>query len=126
MRYVASMPAADFEPFFGATATVTGALVGLLFVARSVAPERTNAEERVIDDVRAGVAFSCLVNPLAISLVELARRPHDTDLERTVCVLIVVLFLIGIARAGQLIGARDTGPVVQPARIIGSHRRSAD
>ena len=54
---------------------------------------------------------------------ELAHRPKDEGLERTVCVLIVVLFLIGIARAWQLIGARDASLVGEVARTIGSRRR---
>ncbi len=182
------MSTADFGPFFGATAAVAGALIGLLFVALSVKPERTAAEERVVDDVRAGIAFSCLVNPLAVSLFalipetdvgqaagvigvvsvascgalalvllreteagpvrrrqwlrlavqaavfayaavvgfELAHRPHDLGLEQTLCVLIVVLFLVGIARAWQLIGARDTSLVGEVARTVGSRRGSSD
>ena len=182
------MSTADFGPFFGATAAVAGALIGLLFVALSVAPARTDPEERVADDVRAGVAFSCLVNPLAVSLFalipntglgwpaavagvvsvtscgalvlvllretepgplrrqqfrrlgfqaqviayyavvgfQLVRNPHDEGLERTVCILIVVLFLIGIARAWQLIGARDTSFVGEVTRTIGSRRRPTD
>ena len=181
------MATADFGAFFGATAAVAGALIGLLFVALSVAPERTDPGERVVDDVRAGIAFSCLVNPLAVSLFalipgmsvgqpvgvigivsfasccalalvllreadpgplrrrqlwrllvqalvfayaavvgfELARRPHDLGLEQTVCVLIVALFLIGIARAWQLIGARDASLVGELARTFGSRRRQA-
>jgi hypothetical protein len=182
------MATADFGPFFAATAAVAGALIGLLFVALSVAPERTDAGERVVDDVRAGIAFSCLVNPLAVSLFalipgndvgqaagvvgvvsvascgalalvllreteagqvrrrqflrlavqaavfaysavvgfELAHRPHDVGLERTVCVLIVVLFLVGIARAWQLIGARDVSLVSEVARTVGSRQRPTD
>jgi small-conductance mechanosensitive channel len=182
------MATADFGPFFAATAAVAGALIGLLFVALSVAPERTDRNERIVDDVRAGIAFSCLVNPLAVSLFalipgmdigqtagavgvvsfasccalalvllreaapgrlrrqqlwrlaiqalvfayaafvgfELAHRAKDEGLERTVCVLIVVLFLIGIARAWQLIGARDASLVGEVARTIGSRRRPTD
>ena len=178
------MSTADFGPFFAATAAVAGALIGLLFVAVSVAPERTDGGERIVADVRAGIAFSCLVNPLAVSLFalipgmdvgqtagavgvvsfasccalalvllreatpgrlrrqqlwrlvvqalvfagaafvgfELARHPKDEGLERTVCVLIVVLFLIGIARAWQLIGARDTSLVGEMARTLGARR----
>ena len=188
MRYVAPMSTPDFGPFFAATAAVAGALVGLLFVALSVAPDRTDQGERVVDDVRAGIAFSCLVNPLAVSLFalipdmgvgqpagvigivsfasccalalvllretgpgrlrrrqlwrlavqalvfayaavvgfELAHRPGDEGLEQTLCVLIVVLFLIGIARAWQLIGARDASLVGEVARTIGSRRGPTD
>ena len=57
---------------------------------------------------------------------ELAHRPHDLGLEQTLCVLIVVLFLVGIARAWQLIGARDTSLVGEVARTVGSRRGSSD
>jgi hypothetical protein len=57
-----------FSPFFAATATVAGALIGLLFVAISVAPTRQDESQRVITDVQAGVAFSALINALVISL----------------------------------------------------------
>ena len=170
----------DFGPFFAATAAVGGALVGLLFVALSVAPARDDPAARLEMDVRAGVAFSALVNTLAVSLfalipgiglgttaavvgvisistcvalvivlvreadpgadrrrqlrylaiqglvfayevvvgVQLARAPHDVGLVRSVCVLMIALFLVGIARAWQLIGARDAGLFAEVGRSI--------
>ena len=172
----------DFGPFFAATAAVAGALIGLLFVAISVAPAVGDLEGRVETDVRAGVAFSALVNTLTISLFalipgidlgttaavvglvslsscvalgmvlyregddrrvrrhqarllvvqgavfayqawvgfRLARQPHDVGLVRTACILVIVLFLVGIARAWQLIGARDTGLLTE----VGNSLRS--
>jgi len=175
----------DFGPFFAATAAVAGALVGLLFVALSVAPTRDEPAARVLMDIRAGVAFSALVNTLAISLfalipgnrlgttvtvvglvsvsscaalaivllrevapgrdrrrqvgrlgvqalvfvyevvvgIQLARSPHDVGLVRIVCTLMIVLFLVGIARAWQLIGARDTGLLSEVGRSVRSRGR---
>jgi hypothetical protein len=161
----------DFATFFASAAAVAGALIGLLFVAISVNPSLDGPGTRVESDVRAGVAFSALINTLVISLfalipgidlgttalvvglvsvsscvalgIFLARegrpgpgRRHQVRLlviqglvfayeavvgvqlaldqrahgyVSTLAVLTIVLFLVGIARAWQLIGARDSG-----------------
>jgi hypothetical protein len=60
----------SYHDFFGGCATVAGALIGLLFVAISVSPlagDSAHADHQV----RAGAAFSALVNTLVISLVAL-------------------------------------------------------
>ena len=157
-----------YTDFFVASAGVAGALVGLLFVALSVAPQPKTAEQRLDVDARAGVAFSALTDALVVSLfavvpgvnlgvpalvawvagvasciglgvvlwqargpgrrrklrllglqglvfiyqivasVQLWQNQHDQMAIRTLAILTVVLFLVGIARAWQLIGARDT------------------
>jgi hypothetical protein len=62
----------SFHDFFGGCASVAGALVGLLFVALSVSPEKlTGDDARAEHQVRAGAAFSALVNTLVIALVAL-------------------------------------------------------
>jgi len=159
-----------FTAFFAASAGVAGALIGLLFVAISVAPALADVERRLELDVRAGVAFSALTDALVVSLIalipgvslgvpalvaacagfasclglgmvlmrgtgvvnrgrqlrllgaqslvfvyqflvalQLRGDPHDQSAVRTLAILTVVFFLVGIARAWQLIGARDTG-----------------
>jgi len=159
-----------FNTFFAAGAGVAGALIGLLFVAVSVAPELPEGESRIEMDIRAGVAFSVLTDALVVSLfalipgtrmgqvavvvaaaglatclglgIVLARspgerhrlrqarmlvtqsavfvlqllvglrldsRPHDVSNIRSLAVLTVVFFVVGIGRAWQLIGARETG-----------------
>jgi hypothetical protein len=175
----------DFGPFFAATAAVAGALIGLLFVAISVAPGRDDPAARVVTDVRAGIAFSALVNTLAVSLfalvpgaslgvtvvvvslvslsscaalgivlvreaapgpgrgrqsaylvaqslvfvyevivgIQLARNPNDVGSLKTVCTVLIVLFLVGIARAWQLIGARDTGLITEVGHSVRSRSR---
>jgi hypothetical protein len=62
----------SFHDFFGGCATVAGALIGLLFVALSVSPEKLTGDDASAEhQVRAGAAFSALVNTLVIALVAL-------------------------------------------------------
>lgn len=62
----------SFHDFFGGCATIAGALIGLLFVAISVAPGKLTGSNADADhQVKAGAAFSALVNTLVIALVAL-------------------------------------------------------
>lgn len=62
----------SFHDFFNGCASVAGALIGLLFVAVSISPEKlTGDEARAEHQVRAAAAFSALVNVLVIALVGL-------------------------------------------------------
>jgi hypothetical protein len=71
-RYRWPVVPVSFHDFFSGCATVAGALIGLLFVALSVSPEKlTGADARAEHQVRAGAAFSALVNTLVIALVAL-------------------------------------------------------
>jgi hypothetical protein len=157
--------------FFLGSASVAGALIGLLFVALSVAPERVlgpNASE--VHTVRAAATLTAFTNALTVSLfglvpelglggattavaligllfiagsllrvlpvyregqiqlreisfligllvvfvveliagIGLLGHDHDPSDLQTVCILVVVCFLIGIARAWELVG----GPTV--------------
>jgi len=76
----------SFHDFFVATAGVAGALIGLLFVALSVAQE-TGADRKPIQRVRAGAAMSALIDALLISLFALLP---DNDLSAAATVLAVV------------------------------------
>jgi hypothetical protein len=157
-----------FTNFFLGTAGVSGALIGLLFVAISVAPERATQRANLQFDLRAAKAFSAFSNALVISLfaliptidlgttaiivgavsvascvamalltlhegpsgsrtTELARivvqgavfayeivvgfqvagTTGDQGGVETLAILVVVMFLIGMARSWQLLGARD-------------------
>jgi len=63
---------ASFHDFFNGCASVAGALIGLLFVALSVAPEKlTGDDARTEHQARAAAAFSALVNTLVIALTGL-------------------------------------------------------
>jgi hypothetical protein len=60
----------SFHDFFGGCASVAGALIGLLFVAVSVSPEKLTGDAAHPEhQVRAGAAFSSLVSTLVIALV---------------------------------------------------------
>jgi len=62
----------SFHDFFGGCATIAGALIGLLFVAISVSPEKLTGDgARAEYQVRAAAAFSALVSTLVIALVAL-------------------------------------------------------
>jgi hypothetical protein len=62
----------SYHDFFGGCATVAGALIGLLFVAISVSPEKLAGDRASADhQVKAGAAFSALINTLVIAQVAL-------------------------------------------------------
>ncbi len=66
------MVPASYHDFFGGCATVAGALIGLLFVAISIFPQKLIANRTSTDyQAKAGAAFSALTNTLVIALVAL-------------------------------------------------------
>jgi hypothetical protein len=66
------MVPASYHDFFGSCASVAGALIGLLFVAISVSQGRLAGDRADgAHQVKAGAAFSALVNALVIALVAL-------------------------------------------------------
>lgn len=67
----------SYYDFFEACATVAGALIGLLFVAISVSPGKITGDHASVEhQVRAGAAFSALINSLIIALVALLPDEH--------------------------------------------------
>ncbi len=62
----------SYTAFFSGTATVAGALVGLLFVALSISPERLRGRTASVEhQAIAATAFTALVDALFISLIGL-------------------------------------------------------
>ncbi len=168
-----------FHDFFSGCATIAGALIGLLFVVLSVTSESLSGENARTDhQVRAGAAFSALINTLVIALfallpttdlgtvgiilagaglgttaalvIALAREekrigrgdlfmflvllllyglqlanavglehaPHDVARVVNQGELAILFFLFGIARAWQLVGAREFSLVTTMASMI--------
>jgi hypothetical protein len=174
----------SFHDFFSGCATIAGALIGLLFVAISVSPEKlTGDTARTDHQVRAGAAFSALVNTMVIALValpgaslgeaglilaaaglattaglilvlyrehgkvkrgdatmflimlvlyglqlansiKLDAAPHDVSRVNDQGLLAIAFFLFGIARAWQLVGAREFNLAATVAAMI--HRPGGD
>ena len=166
------MSTASAHDFFAACASAGGALIGLLFVAISVAPERIlGPEASDVHGVRAAATLTAFTNALTVVLfglipgdnagypalavaivgllfitaamvrvypgwrakqirlldftfliglfivfvvqliagIGLARHAGDRGDLQTICTLVIVCFLIGIARAWELVG----GPTVR-------------
>ncbi len=104
------MVPASFHDFFSGCASVAAALIGLLFVALSVSQERlTGPGASPEHQVRAGAAFSALVNALVIALVALLPGASLGEVGTataaaglvTTTGLIIVLFREGQEKIGR-------------------------
>jgi hypothetical protein len=101
----------SFHDFFSGCATIAGALIGLLFVVLSVSAESLSGENaRTTHQVRAGAAFSALVNTMVIALFALLPT---TDLG-TVALIVAAAglgttaaLIFALAREDRRIGRGD-------------------
>jgi hypothetical protein len=168
----AAVAPAGLHSFFAASAGVAGALIGLLFVAITVAQERLTAQDAAqAHRVRASAALTAFINAPTVSLFALlpgeqiggaafivsllglafvissllslvrVRRsqprelrdalfltglaitfglqfvygllvilhPHDAGSVNSIAILVIVCFLVGIARAWELVGGPSIG-----------------
>lgn len=180
----------NIHDFFVASGSAAGALIGLLFVAISVASERVARAKAgaQLYRVRASAALTAFTNALAVSLfalipghkigpavavvavgglmfvaaallslirlrqgrwdtwrhalllivlavtfviqliegVDVITQPGDSGAVNTIAVLVIVCFLIGIARAWELMGGPSIGITREVTALVRSHQRSAD
>jgi hypothetical protein len=89
------MTTASAHGFFQACASVGGALIGLLFVAVSVAPERIlGPKASDVHGVRAAATLTSFTNALTVVLFGLVPG-FDAGYAATVVAVVGVLFVIG-------------------------------
>jgi hypothetical protein len=89
--------------FFVASAGIAGALIGLLFVALSVAPERVlGPEASEVHGVRATATLTAFTNALAVSLFALVPGYHPGGAATAVAILGILFIartLLGVTPA---------------------------
>jgi hypothetical protein len=180
---------AGYHTFFEATASVAGALIGLLFVAISVAHERLTAPGAAqAHRVRASAALTAFLNALTVSLfalvpgkeigptalsvaliglvfivaslmsllrvrrsqpgelrdalflvglvitfglellfaIRVVRHPLKAGGVQGIAILVIVCFLLGIARSWELIGGPSIGLRSEVTAIIRRHGEEAN
>lgn len=112
------MVPASYHDFFASCATVAGALIGLLFVAISISPQKLTGDQSSTDhQAKAGAAFSALANTLVFALIALLP---GASLGATVTALAAA----GLATTASMIivlareHKRDLRPMILPFVLL--------
>ncbi|HUA47278.1 MAG TPA: hypothetical protein VMA77_18725 [Solirubrobacteraceae bacterium] len=99
-----------YHSFFSASASVAGALIGLLFVAISVAPHKMAGDRAsVAFQIGAGSAFAALLNTLIIALAALLPG-ENLGQAGVILSAIAISSIIGLAIFGLRTGAKGDHP----------------
>ena len=111
--------AESYHDFFVAAASVAGALIGLLFVAISVARERHLSKgEETLHELRAAAAFTAFSNALVVSMFGLIPGTTIGSVEISVSIIGLIamlrsiLVLVRLQRAHQRTHRTDGGFVI--------------
>lgn len=103
------MVSADFQPFFTASVAASAALIGLLFVSVSIAPERVfGPTSESVRQAQALSAFTALANIFFISMASLI--PHQP--------FGVVVTIAALPAVAQTLGLLRLFPHWRAARIV--------
>jgi hypothetical protein len=103
------------------------ALVGLGFVLASLL-SLVRLHQVHLTNLRDAFFLVGLVVIFIVQLIQglsVVRHPHDDDAIRTIAVLVVVCFLVGIARAWELIGGPSIG-IRQEVTSLVRHKDTQD
>jgi hypothetical protein len=106
------MVTAEFQPFFLASVGASAALIGLLFVSVSVAPERVFGQQSdAVRQAQALSAFSALANVFFISLMALIPGVLFGIVVTAVSIpaILQTLALLGLARHWRSAGIMARG-----------------
>jgi hypothetical protein len=108
---------------------LVSAMIGVLFTAAGIRSIVTSSETtRVHLRAQAGL-FALLLLTFGFELgggLQLLAWPASTGGAQTVCYVLVGLMLIGIARAWELVGDRDTGILASILVLAGRDSRAGD
>jgi hypothetical protein len=111
----------------GPTALVV-AILGLLFITASLLSliRVDGLRWRDIRDVVFLLGLMTIFVIQLITAVAVIKRPDDSGQVRTIAVLVIVCFLVGIARAWELIGGPSIGLKKEIGVRVRRHDRDAD
>jgi hypothetical protein len=107
---------AGYSPFFVATATVAGALIGLLFVAISVRPAAAARTAHISTRLGALVALSAFLNTLFLSL--LALLPATWFGQASIALAVIGLVAMALLVAQLVLQARERRPRALPRGLV--------
>ena len=111
----------DIHDLFLAAASVAGALIGLLSLVRLHQVRWSTARDTLF---LVGLAVMFVIQLLQ-GIVVIAR-PDNPGAVSTIGILVIVCFLIGIARSWELISGPSFGIAREVAKLVRGHQSEPD